>query len=213
MKQPNETPCAAARRVIERIEAEHRALARVIAAMQAWVVQGREPRATRDLELFETMLRYVEEVPDRFHHPQEDGILFPAVRLVAGGARIVERLERDHEAGAPMLGLLHEALKALRAGAPNAYNRLASAVDEFAEFYWAHMREEERSLLPLAAAALGPAEWERIDGAFAAMGDPLASPSASAEYSRLYRYIAARTQEPMRGYLEAITIDGGPASR
>ena len=75
-------PCAAAVRVVDRIKAEHVLLARIIAAMQAWVVGSREAGARADYPLFEAMLRYVQEVPDRVHHPQEDQHLFPALAAV-----------------------------------------------------------------------------------------------------------------------------------
>jgi branched-chain amino acid transport system ATP-binding protein len=132
----------AAERPIGRIKAEHRALARVLGAMQALVARYREASARPDHELFESMLKYVEEVPDRMHHPKEDQVLFPAV---AGhgpiGKAMVEELEREHARGAPMLARLRRALEAFRRNEDNSLNQLATAVDEFAEFYWMHMRK------------------------------------------------------------------------
>jgi hemerythrin-like domain-containing protein len=199
----NLVPCEAARHVISRIECEHRALARIIAAMQTWLAQTRDPGVERDYEVFAAMLRYVEEVPDRFHHPQEDAILFPAVRGIPEAAAIVAELEREHDSGATMLQALRRAFGDLRDGSANALNRLSTAIDDFAEFYWAHMRKEENDLLTLAAARLSDDQWRGIEAAFLAAGTFKPSPSGSEEYSRLYRAIAERVDEPLKGYLES----------
>jgi hemerythrin-like domain-containing protein len=203
MTESLDSVCEAGKRVINRIKAEHVLLARIIAAMQAWVVQCREPGAAADTDLFEAMLRYVEEVPDRVHHPQEDQVLFPVVARAAGTKQVIAELEREHASGATMLNALRQAYRALRDGKPNALNQLSTAVDEFAEFYWAHMRKEEESLLPLAAAGLTRSQWEEIDGAFVAVNDPLFGSELSQTYRRLYDYIAARMPEPLKGFVQA----------
>jgi hemerythrin-like domain-containing protein len=198
---PAPSPCAPARRVIDRIQAEHRLLARIIAAMQGWVVRQREPGAGADHVLFESMLRYVAEVPDRVHHPQEDAVIFPPMAAIAGA--VVDELNAEHAAGERMLGAVRAAHAALLAGEPNALNRLSDAVDGFAEFYWAHMRKEEEVLLPLAAAGLTEEQWSRIEAAFSVVNDPLfAATPLSKEYSRLHRFIIERMPEPLKGYVQ-----------
>lgn len=202
MTESTKPVCEAGRRVIDRIKAEHALLARIIAAMQAWVVQRREPDSKPDYELFAAMLRYVEEVPDRVHHPQEDAVLFPAMADAPGAGPVIAELEREHAAGGEMLKQLRESFEALKGGAPNALNRLSTAMDDFSEFYWAHMRREEQSLLPLAAASLLPAKWEDIEREFVVVNDPLFGSELAETYRRLYDYIAERMQEPIKGYVK-----------
>jgi hemerythrin-like domain-containing protein len=197
------SPCAPARRVIDRIHAEHRLLARIIAAMQGWVVGLRSAAGGADHELFESMLRYVAEVPDRVHHPQEDAVLFPPIAAVAGAGPVVDELNAEHAAGARMLDAVRAAHAALRAAEPNASNRLLDAVDEFAAFYWAHMRKEEEVLLPLAAIGLTEAQWTRIEANFTVVNDPLfGSTPLTEEYRRLQRFITERLPEPLKGYVQ-----------
>lgn len=202
MESTAPTAIPAANRVIGRIKAEHLALARVIGAMQAWVARAREPGDCADATLFEAMLRYVAEVPDRFHHPQEDRQLFPAMSALPGAAAIVAALEREHAAGGELLGSVRAAFAALEEGAPNALNRLATAVDDFAEFYWGHMRTEEEALLPLAARGLAEAEWARLERSFETVNDPLFATEPALGYRELYRFITERSPGPLRGYLE-----------
>ena len=206
MNTSPDATCPAGQRVISRIKAEHRALARVIAAMQAWVVRSREPRAGADPELFEAMLRYVREVPDRIHHPQEDAVLFPAVAKAPGGARVISELEREHATGGPMLEAVGRAHGLLQAGAPNALNALSTAVDEFAEFYWAHMRKEEEELLPIAMSALTEDQWNGIDRDFQTVNDPLFDSAPAEGYRQLFRFIAERTTGPLKGFVEDAAV-------
>src|SRR5438093_996925 len=126
-------------RAIDRIKSEHRALARILAAMQVWTVHTRGPGVRPKLALFDAMLRYVENVPDRLHHPKEDGVLFPAVARLERARAVVAELEREHAQGAAMLGELRQAFHSLIQKTPNALNQLSASVDDFAEFYWAHM--------------------------------------------------------------------------
>jgi len=209
MSESPKTVCEAARRVIARIKAEHSLLARIIAAMQAWVVQAREAGAKPDFDLFAAMLRYVEEVPDRVHHPQEDAVLFPAIADAPGAGPVIAELEQEHANGGAMLRQLRESYEAMKCGAPNALNRLSTAMDDFSEFYWAHMRKEEQSLLPLATAALTPSQWEGVEKAFVTVNDPLFGSELAETYRRLYEYIMARMHDPIKGYVQAAVPPGG----
>ena len=196
-------PPPAAARAIALIKDEHRALARMLGAMQALVARYRDAGGARNLDLFDAMLRYIENVPDRLHHPKEDQVLFPAlVRRASEGEKLVGELERDHARGAPMITALRSAFHAFRDGAVNGLNRLATAVDEFAEFYWDHMRREEQQLLPLAVAHLTPEDWQRVASAFGDNTDPLFGAELADDYRRLYQYIAELAPPPLKSYLE-----------
>src|SRR6185436_20752280 len=130
----------AAESAINRIKAEHRALACILGAIQVLVARYREPDTAPDFELLDLMLRYIENVPDRLHHPKEDQVLFPALmRNSPAALQLIDRLERDHARGEPMIAALRGAFDAFSVGAANGLNRLATAVDDFAESYWDHM--------------------------------------------------------------------------
>lgn len=200
---------ASADSAIDCIKSEHRALASVLGAMQALVSSYRQMSAPPDYELFDSMLSYVENVPDQLHHPKEDRVLFAAVTRRADRAKaLVENLECEHAQGAPMLSELRRALHAFRDGAPNALNELATTVDDFADFYWSHMRREEQVLLPLAIEVLTADDWHRIASAFGDNGDPLASTDLATKYRQLYLRIIELTPPPLKSLLEG----GVPAS-
>lgn len=189
---PDTPQPAASARAIERIKDDHRALARVMGAMRILVAQFREGGRAPDIALFESILRYVENVPDRLHHPREDQTLFPAVRAGdPAAASLIASLAREHARAAPLLAQLRRALTAFRAGGANAINPLGEALDEFADFYWAHMRAEEERLLPAALACLSADDWDRVERAFCDSRDPLFDAPCAAEYADLFRFIAS----------------------
>ena len=194
---------AAAQRAVGIIKAEHRSLARVIGAMQALVTQWRVPGAAPDIGLFDALLGYIESVPDRLHHPKEDTVLFPAIRRNSeAGSALIDELAREHARAESLVATVRATLPALARRDPNAIELVATAVDEFAEFYWWHMRKEEERLLPVAYACLSDAEWREIGAAFEANADPLFGPDRSAEFARLYERIVALTPPPLRSLLD-----------
>jgi len=196
-------PLPAADRAIALIKDEHRALACVLGAMQAWISRVRDAGGDRDFELFDAMLRYIENVPDRLHHPKEDQVLFPALMRISPAAlQLIDRLERDHAHGEPMIAALRGAFHAFTFDAVNGLNQLATAVDDFAEFYWDHMRKEEKQLLPLALVHLTADDWQRVASAFGDNTDPLFGAALADEYRELYRCIIELTPAPLKYYLE-----------
>lgn len=207
-----DAPSPTAERAIALIKNEHRALARILGAMQAWIARTRDAAGERNVELFDAMLRFIENVPDRLHHPKEDQVLFPALtRRTTDAASLVSQLERDHARGDPLIAALRGAFYAYSYGTVNGLNQLATAVDEFAEFYWDHMRREELQLLPLALKHLTADDWQSVAAAFGDNTDPLFGAELADEYRRLYQYIAELTPPGLKSYLEDAT-PGAPSN-
>lgn len=196
-----------AERAIALIKNEHRALALVLGAMQALIARYRDAGGERNFELFDAMLRYIENVPDLLHHPKEDQVLFPAlVRRSSAAKKLVDELERDHARGEPMIVALRGAFHAFSYGTVNGLNQLATAVDEFAEFYWDHMRREEQQLLPLAVVHLTPEDWQRVASAFGDNTDPLFGAELADDYRRLYQHITESAPRDLKSLLEGAAL-------
>jgi len=101
-----------------------------------------------------------------------------------------------------MIAALRFAFDAFSVGAANGLNRLATAVDDFAEFYWDHMRTEEKQLLPLALVHLTVDDWQQVASAFGDNTDPLFGAALADDYRELYRCIIELTPAPLKYYLE-----------
>jgi hemerythrin-like domain-containing protein len=143
------------------------------------------------------MLRYIDEYPERLHHPKEDEHLFARlVRRAPQAQTLVDELQAEHVQGAALIRELERALMFMEDGWPGGVREFEAAVDAYAEFHWKHMRKEEEQVLPLAESHLLPEDWKAIDAAFAANRDPIAG-MREREFEQLFTRIANLAPAPI----------------
>lgn len=155
------------------IRDEHRSLAAVIHGLRYLLREMREKGARPDFRLLWAMIFYLDEFPEKMHHPKENAYLFARLRQRTGEAdAVVAELERQHLAGSRHVREMELALGHYEAGMPDGLEKFAAAVESFAEETLKHMALEESTVLPLAAKYLTPADWVEIGAAFSENGDP-----------------------------------------
>lgn len=155
------------------IHDEHRSLAAVIHGLRYLVREMRERNAKPDFRLLWAMIYYLDEFPEKLHHPKEDAYLFARLRLRTDEAdQVVAELERQHQAGAGSVRELELALGHFEACMPEGMERFSSAVESFGEETLKHMAFEESTLIPLARKHLTAEDWVEIGAAFSENGDP-----------------------------------------
>jgi nucleotide-binding universal stress UspA family protein/hemerythrin-like domain-containing protein len=143
---------------------EHRSLAAVLHALLGAIDA---PTGQADPALLSAMLFYIEQFPERLHHPKEDTWLFRKLRQRTTECNaLLTELEQQHVAGAQRFVDLR---RALEVGDRRAF---ALGVHDFAELQWQHMSTEERLVLPAASRHLDADDWREIAEAFGANGDP-----------------------------------------
>lgn len=185
--------------VLERIREEHRALAKVIEALEAVTATTVDTQAAPDFALLATMLYYVDAVPEKFHHPKEDRFLFAALRRRDPESHpLLDRLEREHRRSPQLVGELERALVHWQGGAPDGLDRFVLALTVFCEFHWSHMRAEESEVLPRAEHHLVGEDWSALAAAFDANQDPLFGADRKREFDRLYQRIANLAPRKLR---------------
>jgi hemerythrin-like domain-containing protein len=179
------------------IRDEHRALASVLKGLQYLVEELRSGRARADFALMRALVAYIEQFPDRLHHPKEDQYLFPVLRARApAAAAALDELEQQHRSGPDLIGRVVQALRDYESDSTRL-EPLKTAIDGYAEFQWAHMRKEEQEILPLAEQTLAPADWERIDAAFKSNQDPMVGVDRQQEFRELFRRVVNLMPAPM----------------
>ncbi len=154
---------------------EHGSIAAILHGLQHLAHALRRPGIKPDLAVFRAMIFYIDQYPERQHHPKEDRWLF--TRLVERApqtAALVAELKAEHVVGAAMVRELEEALDRFERRGPHGAAEFADTVDRYANFHWSHMRREEEVLLPLAREHLTKADLEEIERAFAGHDDPIA---------------------------------------
>jgi len=180
------------------IEDEHRSLAAVLHGMLQMVREIRDHGAKPSFETFGAMVYYIDAFPERFHHPKEDRYLFRLLRKRCPKASaLLDQLEEQHRIGAQKIRTLEQALSRYQNGGADEFPRFATAVDEYADFHWKHMSDEENEVLPLARAHLTAEDWDEIDSAFLGHADPLVGVEAGAEYRALFTRIVNLAPSPI----------------
>ncbi len=155
------------------IHDEHRSLAAVIHGLRYLVRETRERRAKPNFRLLWAMIFYLDEFPEKMHHPKENAYLFAKLRQRTHDAdTVVAELERQHLAGARNVRDLKLALGHYEAGMPDGLDRFSAAVEKFGEETLKHMALEESTVIPLARKHLTAKDWVEIGAAFSENGDP-----------------------------------------
>ena len=155
------------------------------------IERGPGDNAEQFFDVLRAMLFYIDEFPERLHHPKESDLLFPrVVRAAPSVMAAVERLERDHINGEKAVRDLQHLLL--------AWELLGEPRRPAFTTQCKHMRLEETVILPEAEKVLTDAEWKELDAAFEKNCDPLTGKyPPDPAYDRLFTRIVMRAPAPI----------------
>ncbi len=180
------------------IRDEHAALAAMLRSVLLLLGQYRQRGETPDFSLLRAMLFYIDEFPQRLHHPKESTLLFPKMRLRSDEAlAVLDKLDREHEQGEWQIRYVERALLAFEILGESRRAPFEEALQRYVDFYLGHMRTEELEVLPLAERILTEADWEELDVEFLLNRDPLTGHAPTEEYSALFSRIVCLTPAPI----------------
>ena len=200
---------------------EHRALSAMLRSILLLLGQHRRRGTLPDFGALRAMLFYVDEFPEKLHHPKESRLLFPKLRgHGAHSDAVLDRLDRDHARGEHAIrGLEHALLGFEMMGetdqdAPRRTS-FEAAMSLYVSFYVEHMHIEETEVLPLAESVLSADDWAELDRAFEENRDPLAGFDAVAAYQPLFKKILEilPNSSGVGSVLEALAGAGPPKRR
>jgi hemerythrin-like domain-containing protein len=179
------------------LRSEHRSISVILAALQELARMVEEQALRPDFRAFRAMLRYIDEYPERLHHPKEDRFLFARLAARSPEAKgLVDDLRSEHVACARRIRELERAALFFEDRWPAGIADFRTAVDEYAAFQWAHMRKEEDKLFPLAKKVFTAEDWAAVNAAFAENVDPLQGFGA-VDFNALFTRIAHLTPAPV----------------
>ena len=181
------------------IRDEHAALAAMLRSLSMLVTRGPGDDPSAFFDVLRAMLFYIDEFPERRHHPKESDLLFPkVVRAAPHTMQAVQRLEQDHLRGEHAVRELQHHLLAWELLGESRREVFDAAAKSYVGFYLDHMRLEESAILPEAEKHLGATDWQELDQAFATNCDPLSgSGPRDALYDRLFTRIVMTAPEPI----------------
>jgi hemerythrin-like domain-containing protein len=179
------------------LKSEHRSISAVLHGLKELARMAQDAKVRPSFQVLRSMLRYMDEYPERLHHPKENDHIFSRLVAREPGARLlVKELQAEHEEGARLIRELERALLFFEEGWPAGAREFQQTVDAYAEFHWKHMRKEEQQLLPLAERALTAEDWKAINEAFAANRDPVAG-LQERDFEQLFSRIANLAPAPV----------------
>jgi hemerythrin-like domain-containing protein len=193
------------------IHDEHRSLAAVVHGLRYLVRESRKRNTSPDFRVLWAMISYLEEFPEKLHHPKESAYLFARLRQRTHEAdTVLAELERQHAAGAQHVRDLELALGHYEADIPDGLEKFSAAVENFADEILKHMAFEESTLIPLARKHLTAEDWVEIGAAFSENGDPRFDAAADHECRDLFSRIVNLAPPPI-GVGPARKRDADPA--
>lgn len=181
------------------IRDEHSALAAMLRSLSMMVQRGPADEPEQFFDVLRAMLFYIDEFPERLHHPKESDLLFPrVVRLAPHVLPTVERLEQDHMRGESAVRELQHLLMAWELLGESRREAFNAAAKTYVGFYLEHMQLEETIVLPEAEKCLQESDWAELDAAFATNCDPLTGKyPRDPLYDRLFTRIVMTAPEPI----------------
>ncbi|MEO8281251.1 MAG: hemerythrin domain-containing protein [Ideonella sp.] len=180
------------------ILSEHNALSAMLRTIRLLNIEYRRLGTLPDFTLLRTMLFYVDEFPERLHHPKETQLLFPKLRTrTTEAADTLDRLDREHAAGEHAIRELEHDLLAFEVMGESRRQRFEQSMNLYIDFYLDHMRIEEAEVLPLAVRLLTPDDWAELDAAFLQNRDPLTGHDPDDAYRPLFKKILNTLPAPL----------------
>jgi hemerythrin-like domain-containing protein len=184
---------------LQTIRDEHNALAAMVRSLGMLVDRGPLGEPERFFEVVRAMLFYIDEFPERLHHPKESHHLFPKVARVAPELiPVLHRLESDHLNGERRVRELQHLLTAWELLGESRREAFLAAALDYVKFQLAHIELEESQVLPAARKLLPEADWQELENVFAANADPIASGATRhPAYDRLFSRIVQKAPAPI----------------
>lgn len=191
-------PLTASERAVGIIQDEHRSIA-VVAKSMREIAQQPLTKEAADLAILGHLVSYLQEFPERVHHPKEELYLHRRLRernpafekLLAG---VEEQHVREHKLAARVSACL---AGLAQGGDAAGVQSLSDAVNDLVDLVLTHIGFEEREVLPLARQHLTEEEWSEIAEAFSANSDVKIGDLPAQEFKRLFTRIAnAITERP-----------------
>lgn len=181
------------------IRDEHSSLAAMLHSMRMMVERGPRDNPEQFFDVLRAMLFYIDEFPERMHHPKETQLLFPRVKQAAPSvAQALEQLEHDHTKGEAEVRDLLIQLVAWEVLGEARMPLFVEQCKRYVNFYLDHMRLEETVIFPAAEQFLTDADWKELDAAFGNNRDPLSGKyPPDPAYARLFTRITMHTPAPI----------------
>ena len=183
---------------IQIINQEHATISAMLYSID--MMERRGPKDNRPLffEVLRSMLFYIDEFPEKQHHPKENLYLFPPVLKKAPELKeTIEQLEIDHKVGEYRIRELQHLLMRWEILGDDCHQGFKDAAKKYHDFYLQHLQLENSLIIPKALKVLDDQDWALMDEAFSENNDPWLHHSAESLYQNLFSKITNHAPAPI----------------
>jgi hemerythrin-like domain-containing protein len=183
---------------VEIIRDEHASLGAVLHGLTQMLRRGPGHEPEQFFSVVRAMLFYIDEFPEKRHHPKESDVLFPKLaRCAPETMPVIQRLEQEHIGGHERVRELQHLLLAWELLGDSRRQEFVEETAKYVEFYFKHMKVEETELLPVATRCLTQADVAELDAAFQGNSDPLGPEGPRSIYQTLFTRIVLQAPAPV----------------
>lgn len=140
-----------------------------------------------DFRLVKTIITYLKNYSDKYHHPMEDFIYDYYLNNFTPPEAVSTRLPQEHKILKKATIELDELLSMILLDAIVPKEQCIKKLSNFVEQQSAHMAYEEQEILPLIEASLSAEDWSRIEQQwqYKEYSDPLFGDNVAEQYRKL----------------------------
>ena len=196
-------------RILEELHLDHKRLARILNALQAWSEEDTEYDAAT-IDRVGAMIEYLADYPETMHHPLEDRVfdLLLLRSLSTEDRNIVVKNAKQHRD-------LSDRTKALAVGFDQALSadhftpeKLKQHAQEYVRIQFDHMGFEENVVFPVAEREFTAEDWASIESAERLSHDPLFDQRLT-RFQSLYDFVT-EDDKPLSSTLRQPAFAGLP---
>ena len=150
-------------KLMQRLHLDHGRMAKVLTATEQLAKDMRRAELRPYLDKLLCVLEYVNEYPEKIHHPFEDKLfehLLACNITPEERQQVVDNAARHQEMAAQSAALLESISRPLKA---QKLTELRAALSDFVNVQREHMRFEESTVFPMAERYLDASVWEALD--------------------------------------------------
>ena len=158
--------------IIETLRGEHRNIEELLLVLEQELnVFDRNERP--DYEIIQAVINYFQDYPDCCHHPKEDMIFEKLKARDPVAAEAVGDLEAEHQNEGSRLRRVADMIRIILTDHDVLRQSVRDAIRDFIDLERKHMEMEERVLFSVAAKALRPEDWVRIEAMWSEENDSM----------------------------------------
>jgi hemerythrin-like domain-containing protein len=148
-----------------------------------------------DYSLMRSIIVYIQEYPEKIHHPLEDMIFSILIERI-DDVEFVQELITEHTQLELVTRRLRASIESLSNGLVSS-EELELQLSEFLVGQRQHIYLEEAEVYPLVQSVLTRDDWKKLHSAAPVLDEPLFGRRTRQDYERLYREIEDRSKSVM----------------